>query len=196
MSRIAGNNNCRTQRLFWLEGLEALQSLFYGLDDEVPCEQTTRRVILGVKTEEIIKFLTEYFAVYQKDSQSSEDEVPLSKRDVIAADGRNTDIFCKVLEFHSDNRAPMRGSTMVAKCLDLGIPCTYNRPRHSNDNAHMEASFRLLDTVMRLLFLKALTPYLKQELGLLNTMICITTFTVTAASAISLHQNALMVKVM
>lgn len=82
-------NNCRTQRLFWLEDLEALQSLFYGLDDEVPCEQTIRRVISGVKAEETIKFLTEYFAVYQKNSQSSEDEVSLSKRDVIAADLQN-----------------------------------------------------------------------------------------------------------
>lgn len=89
MARITGNNNCRTQRLFWLEDLEALQSLFYGLDDEVPCEQTIRRVISGVKAEETIKFLTEYFAVYQKNSQSSEDEVSLSKRDVIAADGQN-----------------------------------------------------------------------------------------------------------
>lgn len=89
MARIAGNNNCRTQRLFWLENLESLKSMFYGLDDEVPCEQTIRRVISGVKAEETIKFLTEYFAVYQKNSQSSEDEVPLSKRDVIAADGQN-----------------------------------------------------------------------------------------------------------
>ena len=89
MARITGNNNCRTQRLFWLEDLEALQSLFYGLDDEVPCEQTIRRVISGVKAEETIKFLTEYFAVYQKNSQSSEDEVSLSKRGVIAADGQN-----------------------------------------------------------------------------------------------------------
>lgn len=63
---------------------------------------------------------------------------------LIRADGRNTDIFGKVLELHSDNGAPMRGSTMVAKCLELGISCTYNRPRHSNDNAHMEASFRLV----------------------------------------------------
>ena len=86
MARIAGKNNCRTQRLFWLEDLEALQSLFYGLDDEVPCEQTIRRVISGVKAEETIKFLTECFAVYQKNSQSSEDEVSLSKRDVIVAD--------------------------------------------------------------------------------------------------------------
>ena len=88
-ARIAGNNNCRTQRLFWLENLESLKSMFYGLDDEVTCEQTIRRVISGVKAEETIKFLTEYFAVYQKNSQSSEDEVPLSKRDVIATDGQN-----------------------------------------------------------------------------------------------------------
>lgn len=89
MARIAGKNNCRTQRLFWLENLESLKSMFYGLDDEVPSEQTIRRVISGVKAEKTIKFLTEYFAVYQKNSQSSEDEVPLSKRDVIAADGQN-----------------------------------------------------------------------------------------------------------
>ena len=63
--------------------------MFFVLDDEVPCEQTIRRVISGVKAEETIKFLTEYFAVYQKNSQSSEDEVSLSKRDVIAADGQN-----------------------------------------------------------------------------------------------------------
>ena len=63
--------------------------MFFVLDDEVPCEQTIRRVISGVKAEETIKFLTEYFAVYQKNSQSLEDEVPLSKRDVIAADGQN-----------------------------------------------------------------------------------------------------------
>lgn len=63
--------------------------MFYGLDDEVPCEQTIRRVISGVKAEETIKFLSEYFAVYQKNSQSSEDEVSLSKRDVIATDGQN-----------------------------------------------------------------------------------------------------------
>ena len=62
----------------------------------------------------------------------------------IDAEGRNTDIYGKVLQLHSDNGAPMRCSTMVAKCLELGIACTYNRPRHSNDNAHMETSFRLL----------------------------------------------------
>ena len=89
MARIAGNNNCRTQRLFWLENLESLKSMYYGLDDEVPSEQTIRRVISGVKAEETIKFLTEYFAVYQKNSQTPEGKVLLSKRDVIVAEGQN-----------------------------------------------------------------------------------------------------------
>ena len=63
--------------------------MFFVLDDEVSSKQAIRRVISGVKAEETIKFLTEYFAVYQKNSQSSEDEVSLSKRDVIATDGQN-----------------------------------------------------------------------------------------------------------
>lgn len=47
----------------------------------------------------------------------------------LRAEGRNTDILGKVLELHSDNGAHMRGSNMVAKSLELGISCTYNRPR-------------------------------------------------------------------
>lgn len=90
------------------------------------------------------------------DTQSSELAAKFIEKDVkkvgfvkpsdvlIKTEGSNTDIFGKVLELHSDNGAPMGCSTMVAKCLELGISCTYNRPRHSNDNAHMEASFRLL----------------------------------------------------
>lgn len=38
----------------------------------------------------------------------------------------------------------MKGQTMQAACYSLGILCTFNRPRTSNDNAHMEASFKLL----------------------------------------------------
>lgn len=63
--------------------------MFYGLDDEVPSEQTIRRVISGVKAEETIKFLTEYFAVYLKNTQTPEGKVLLSERNVIAADGQN-----------------------------------------------------------------------------------------------------------
>lgn len=114
---------------------------------------------------------------------------------LIRADGRNTDIYGKVLELHSDNGAPMRGSTMVAKCLELGISCTYNRPRHSNDNAHMEASFRLLKHGHEVAIPQNFDTLSHAELWLINTMTGITTFTVTVASAISLHLNALMVKV-
>lgn len=114
---------------------------------------------------------------------------------LIRADGRNTDIYGKVLELHSDNGAPMRGSTMVAKCLELGISCTYNRPRHSNDNAHMEASFRLLKHGHEVATPQNFDTLSHAELWLINTMTGITTFTVTVASAISLHLNALMVKV-
>lgn len=114
---------------------------------------------------------------------------------LIRADGRNTDIYGKVLELHSDNGAPMRGSTMVAKCLELGISCTYNRPKHSNDNAHMEASFRLLKHGHEVAIPQNFDTLSHAELWLINTMTGITTFTVTVASAISLHLNALMVKV-
>ena len=38
----------------------------------------------------------------------------------------------------------MKGQTMQAACYSLGILYTFNRPRTSNDNAHMEASFKLL----------------------------------------------------
>jgi hypothetical protein len=48
------------------------------------------------------------------------------------------------LILHSDNGGPMKGQTMQAACLSLGILCTYNRSRTSNDNAHMESSFKLL----------------------------------------------------
>lgn len=114
---------------------------------------------------------------------------------LIRADGRNTDIYGKVLELHSDNGAPMRGSTMVAKCLELGISCTYNRPRHSNDNAHMEASFRLLKHGHEVAIPQNFDTLSHAELWLINTMTGITTFSVTVAYAISLHLNALMVKV-
>jgi len=71
------------------------------------------------------------------------DFIPVANSE-LKLNGINSDSTGRILELHSDNGSPMRGSTMIAKCLELGISCTYNRPRHSNDNAHMEASFRLL----------------------------------------------------
>ena len=45
---------------------------------------------------------------------------------------------------HSDNGAPMKGSTMLATLHDLGITRSFSRPRVSDDNAHVESLFRHL----------------------------------------------------
>lgn len=45
---------------------------------------------------------------------------------------------------HSDNGAPMKGATMLAKMQDLGIVPSFSRPAVSDDNAYSEALFRTL----------------------------------------------------
>jgi transposase InsO family protein len=48
------------------------------------------------------------------------------------------------LVVHSDNGAPMKGSTMLATMHDLGITPSFSRPSVSDDNAFIEALFRHL----------------------------------------------------
>ena len=45
---------------------------------------------------------------------------------------------------HSDNGAPMKGSTMLATLHELGITRSFSRPQVSDDNAHVESLFRHL----------------------------------------------------
>lgn len=45
---------------------------------------------------------------------------------------------------HSDNGGPMKGSTMLATLLVLGIVASFSRPRVSDDNPYSEALFRTL----------------------------------------------------
>jgi putative transposase len=45
---------------------------------------------------------------------------------------------------HSDNGAPMKSLTLLAKMYDLGIKPSRGRPRVSNDNPHSEPLFRTL----------------------------------------------------
>jgi putative transposase len=45
---------------------------------------------------------------------------------------------------HSDNGAPMKSSTLLAKMYDLGISPSRGRPRVSNDNPYSESLFRTL----------------------------------------------------
>lgn len=48
----------------------------------------------------------------------------------------------KDVVLHSDNGAPMRSFTMLAKMQDLGIISSYSRPRVSNDNPYSESLFK------------------------------------------------------
>ena len=50
----------------------------------------------------------------------------------------------KPLVLHSDNGAPMKSSTLLAKLYDLGITPSRGRPRVSNDNPYSESLFRTL----------------------------------------------------
>ncbi len=43
---------------------------------------------------------------------------------------------------HSDNGAPMRSFTLLAKMQDLGVISSYSRPRVSNDNPYSESLFK------------------------------------------------------
>lgn len=48
------------------------------------------------------------------------------------------------LVLHSDNGAPMKSSTLLAKLYDLGITPSRGRPRVSNDHPYSESLFRTL----------------------------------------------------
>ncbi len=53
-------------------------------------------------------------------------------------------IMHKPLILHSDNGAPMKSQTFMAKLAELKISPSYSRPRVSNDNPYSEALFRTL----------------------------------------------------
>lgn len=53
-------------------------------------------------------------------------------------------IHATPLILHSDNGAPMKGSTMLATLQDLGVMPSFSRPRVSDDNPFSESLFRTL----------------------------------------------------
>ncbi len=48
----------------------------------------------------------------------------------------------KRLVLHSDNGGPMKGATLLATLMSLGIVLSFSRPRVSDDNPYSEALFR------------------------------------------------------
>ena len=55
LARICNCNDAREQRLFWLEKLPWIKETYYVLDDAVPSEQTLRRVVSILNTNETVK---------------------------------------------------------------------------------------------------------------------------------------------
>lgn len=57
---------------------------------------------------------------------------------------RDSQIDPRGLVLHSDNGAPMRGSSMIATLQWLGVIPSFSRPHVSDDNPYSEALFRTL----------------------------------------------------
>lgn len=64
--------------------------------------------------------------------------------DLLQHCARVEDIDPNQLVLHSDNGAPMKSSTLLAKMYELGITSSRGRPRVSNDNPYSESLFRTL----------------------------------------------------
>lgn len=73
------------------------------------------------------------------EQESGEHAARLMQRTVMAEQCRG-----EPLVLHSDNGAPMKSSTLLAKLYDLGITPSRGRPRVSNDNPYSESLFRTL----------------------------------------------------
>ena len=73
------------------------------------------------------------------EQESGEHAAVLMQRTVMAEQCCGTPLV-----LHSDNGAPMKSATLLAKLYDLGITPSRGRPRVSNDNPYSESLFRTL----------------------------------------------------
>jgi len=71
--------------------------------------------------------------------ESGEDAAVVLRRCVLSEQCYRTPLV-----LHSDNGAPMKSSTLLAKMYELGITPSRGRPRVSNDNPYSESLFRTL----------------------------------------------------
>lgn len=89
LARLAGYEDSRKQVLFWSKNRKELQDFMYGLGDEIASEQTIRRVVSIVDSNELCKFMTDYFVIRRENSEQPIGSIPLQDREVVAADGQN-----------------------------------------------------------------------------------------------------------
>lgn len=89
LARLSGYDNSSEQVLFWKENQRELQNLIYGLGDVVASEQTIRRVVSIIDSNELVKFMTDYFVTFRENSEKPLGAIALQDREVIAADGQD-----------------------------------------------------------------------------------------------------------
>ena len=92
LAKMAGATDCQRIYTFWNLNVRKLQSLIYGLGEEVPTPQTIKRCVTILEEHNLINFFTKIFLdFYAKGAcQYNKGETPaLEKRDVIGANGQN-----------------------------------------------------------------------------------------------------------
>ncbi len=102
------------------------------LPGEVKGERYYLYMIMDVYSRKIV-------AAEVREVERGEYAAALLQRAVIVENCRNSGLI-----LHSDNGAPMKSFTMLAKMYELGICSSFSRPRVSNDNPYSESLFRTL----------------------------------------------------
>lgn len=62
----------------------------YGVGDEIASDQTIQRVLSIVDSNELCKFMTDYFVIRRENSEKPIGSIPLQDREVVVADSQNT----------------------------------------------------------------------------------------------------------
>lgn len=102
------------------------------LPGEVKGERYYLYMIMDVYSRKIV-------AAEVREVERGEYAAALLQRAVIVENCRNSGLI-----LHSDNGAPMKSFTMLAKMYELGVCSSFSRPRVSNDNPYPESLFRTL----------------------------------------------------
>ncbi|EDK7615364.1 IS3 family transposase [Salmonella enterica subsp. enterica serovar Newport] len=102
------------------------------LPGEVKGERYYLYMIMDVYSRKIV-------AAEVREVERGEYAAALLQRAVIVENCRNSGLI-----LHSDNGAPMKSFTMLAKMYELGVCSSFSRPRVSNDNPYSESLFRTL----------------------------------------------------
>ncbi|WP_406018081.1 transposase family protein, partial [Succinivibrio sp.] len=89
LARLSGYENSHEQVLFWKNHEKELQQLIYGLSDVLASEQTIRRVVSIIDSNELIKFLTEYILTHKDNSDKTVGSISLHDREIVSADVHN-----------------------------------------------------------------------------------------------------------